>query len=178
MAGHASSHDIPIIHDESVAHLHVDSDGSASVAAHRHCKVDHDGDGTIDGTCPGPDLAHAPDLAWHPLLPGPSDNWWKNTAKEGIVGGSVGLLGGAIVGAAVGNVAGLVAGFVLSFLGGSVTAWLHSKDDKVTLVINGSSGCLLDLWQKKSHTVEEMFETGGYETKLNHEIEYCEKNES
>ena len=178
LEGHTSSHRIPIIHNESVAHLYANSDGSASVAPHRHCDKDHDGDGTIDGTCPGPDLAHAPDLRWHTPLPGPEDSWWKKAAESQVIGGGAGSGGGAIVGAALGSVPGAIAGFVIGGAAGTFIAWLHSKDNKVNLVINGRSGCLLDLWQEREHAVEETFEVGSYETRINHVITYCDKGSS
>lgn len=52
------------------------------------------------------------------------------------------------------------------------------KDNKVSLVIDGKSGCLLDLWRQRTHTVVETLESGSYETKVNHEITYCQKSES
>ena len=71
-------------------HIYMDEDGRVSADSHRHCPTrDVNGDGDItdpednDGTCPGPDT-DLPDLAWHPLLPNPSNPAWGDMLREAV----------------------------------------------------------------------------------------------
>ena len=85
-------HSSSFSHDEEdhLWHIYMDDDGRVSADSHRHCRFqDVNGDGDTedpednDGTCPDPDTG-LPDLAWHPLLPNPSNPAWGDRLKEAV----------------------------------------------------------------------------------------------
>ena len=165
------------IHQEDTAHIYLDAEGVLVSTPHRHCAG--------DGTCS--DESDVPDLAWHPAMPDPDDDFWQNTLTDSGITALGGGIAGPVVAAALGLTigAGIVVGVVVGFGVNVVYAWL-SRDDDIVFIIDGYHGCLetslseSNTWVQNEllSPIEETFEEGGYETVIRHEIVYCEQSQS
>jgi hypothetical protein len=157
---------------QEAAHIHI-TGGIASIKPHRHCA-------TTDGACPGPANPKAPDLAWHPPLPGPGDPWWQ-TALIGI--GGTAAAGGTTYGATklipqLSQRTGAT-GFLLGSAASVGIAFWQRDGDHYNLTITGALDCLnhpdISGWNKMIMSFTKTSTLGTYTTKTITEIAYCQK---